>query len=267
MKRASRGKKKSSGALSVLLWLLLMAAAVALGLFLPTVVTGVQSRRADSTKEYVDLGSSVLSLTSDSAKLEKLGLPNALYSTSDREYSFFAISNGKYMTAGDAIDMMYEIPRLIDGTGLPYTQFGRENVEYAGPELLISDESDLTTAILWVVNAVVQNEDGYCALNYAVDDATGLIVAAEFYQIKNEEEYGTFAEDNPSNKTDYSDTVRRIASNIEKIYKFTNTTAELDNSVNVGDNYRYSISFYTCGQRAMTVPVCVGETEWRINIP
>ncbi len=264
MKKADPKKKKSTGVLYIVKRLLIIATALALGLFMPTVVTGIQNRRADSTREYVDLGSSVLSLTSDSAKLEKLGLV--------RTISYMpTISNGKYMTAEDAIDMMYEISRLIENTGLPYTQFGRENIESAEPQLLISDETDVTIAILWIVNASIQNEDGWYQLNYAVDDATGLIVAAEYYQTETEEYYQigaaeeTFTDKNPSIETDYSDAVRRIASNITEMYKFTNTTADLDNSVSVGDYYCYNISFYTDGQRVLTVPVYVEENEWSIN--
>ena len=65
MKKAA--KKHSARTLP---WLLLMAAAVALGLYMPGFFTRIQNSRTDNTREAVDLGSAMLSITSDSAQLE-----------------------------------------------------------------------------------------------------------------------------------------------------------------------------------------------------
>ena len=67
MKRTVKKKKSAH----ILPWLLLMAAAVALGLYMPGFFTRILNSRTDNTREIVDLGSSMLSITSDSAKLEK----------------------------------------------------------------------------------------------------------------------------------------------------------------------------------------------------
>ena len=49
------------------------------------------------------------------------------------------------------------------------------------------------------------------------------------------------------------------------MYKFTDTVAELDNSVSIGDNHRYSINFYTGGSRELTIPVFIWTNGWQIN--
>ena len=61
MKRAVKKKKSAQ----ILPWLLMMAAAVALGLYMPGFFTRIQNNRTDNTREMVDLGSSMLSITSD----------------------------------------------------------------------------------------------------------------------------------------------------------------------------------------------------------
>ena len=264
MKRTKRKRGDANNTLFLWKWLLTMAMAIAVGLFLPSLVTELQCRRTDNTREPVDLGSSVLSLTSDSAKLKKLGL----FANMEMKYSEVAISNGKNMTAAQAQDLLYEIPQLIQGTNLPYAQFGKEDIEAVEPCLLVSDESDVTTIILWSVFAARYEEGKECVLSYIVDDETGLIVAASYCEYY--EEYleidGTNAENWSSEGQDSSDAVRRIAANLSEMYKFTNTTAELDSSVSIGDNYRYSIDFYTDGRRELTLPVYVGEKEWQIGI-
>ena len=257
MKRARKRKRAES----VLPWLLMMAAAVALGLCMPGLVTRIQSTRTDNTREYVDLGSSMLSITSDSAKLEKLGILSG-----ENSYHAVTVSNGQNMTGDEALDMLYAVPRLIEGTGLPYTQFGKGNLEYMETQLLVSDSTDVTTTIIWMVNLSKRENDCYYNLSYAVDDATGLILAVVYFEVPDAyDKEGTNQEEWPSEKEDSSEAVRRIAENLTEMYKFTNTTAELDNSVSIGDNYRYSINFYTDGSRELTMPVYIGDHQWMIN--
>ena len=261
MKRAVK-KKKS---VQILPWLLMMAAAVALGLYMPGFFTRIQNNRTDNTRETVDLGSSMLSITSDSAKLEKLGL-FSLFSENNN-YNSVSISGGQNMTEAEATAMVYEIPRLIEGTDLPYTQLGSADLIYAEPQLIVSDDSNVTTAIVWIIYYARQDGTTYRELSYAVDDSTGIILSAGYteYEESAYDENGTNEEKEPSYIEDSSDTVRRIAENMTEMYKFTDTFAELDNSVSIGDNYRYSINFYTGGNRELTIPVYIWTNGWQIN--
>ncbi len=260
MKKAA--KKHSARTLP---WLLLMAAAVALGLYMPVFFTRIQNSRTDNTREAVDLGSAMLSITSDSAKLEKLGL-FSLFSENN-SYNSIAISAGQNMTKSEATAMVDEIPRLIEGTDLPYTQLGSADLLYAEPQLIVSDNANVTTAIVWII--YYAREDGTTCreLSYAVDDSTGIILGAGYteYEEAAYDGNGTNEEKEQSYIKDSSDTVRRIAENMTEMYKFTDTAAELDNSVSIGDNYRYSINFYTGGNRELTIPVYIWTNGWQIN--
>ena len=261
MKRTVKKKKSAH----ILPWLLLMAAAVALGLYMPGFFTRILNSRTDNTREIVDLGSSMLSITSDSAKLEKLGL-FSLFSENNN-YNSIAISAGQNMTKSEATAMVYEIPRLIEGTELPYTQLGDADLMYAEPQLIVSDNANVTTAIVWIIYYARQDGTTYRELSYAVDDSTGIILSAGYteYEEPAYDENGTNMEKEPSYIKDSSDTVRRIAENMTEMYKFTDTFAELDNSVSIGDNYRYSINFYTGGNRELTIPVYIWTNGWQIN--
>ena len=258
MKRAVKKKKSAQ----ILPWLLMMAAAVALGLYMPVFFTRIQNSRTDNTREAVDLGSSMLSITSDSAKLEKLGL-----FSENNSYNSVSISGGQNMTKEEATAMVYEIPRLIEGTDLPYTQLGSADPIYAEPQLIVSDKASVTTAIVWIIYYARQDGTTYRELSYAVDDSTGIILSAGYteYEEPAYDENGTNEEKEPSYIEDSSDTVRRIAENMTEMYKFTDTFAELDNSVSIGDNYRYSINFYTGGNRELTIPVYIWTNGWQIN--
>ena len=261
MKRAVKKKKSAQ----ILPWLLMMAAAVALGLYMPGFFTRIQNNRTDNTRETVDLGSSMLSITSDSAKLEKLGLFSL--SSENNNYNSVSISGGQNMTKAEATAMVYEIPRLIEGTDLPYTQLGSADLIYAEPQLIVSDDSNVTTAIVWIIYYARQDGTTYRELSYAVDDSTGIILSAGYteYEESAYDENGTSEEKEPSYIEDSSDTVRRIAENMTEMYKFTDTFAELDNSVSIGDNYRYSINFYAGGNRELTIPVYIWTNGWQIN--
>ena len=171
MKKAA--KKHSA---RILPWLLLMAAAVALGLYMPVFFTRIQNSRTDNTREAVDLGSAMLSITSDSAKLEKLGL-FSLFSENN-SYNSIAISAGQNMTKSEATAMVDEIPRLIEGTDLPYTQLGSADLLYAEPQLIVSDNANVTTAIVWIIYYAREDGTTYRELSYAVDDSTGIILSA-----------------------------------------------------------------------------------------
>ena len=258
MKRTVKKKKSAH----ILPWLLLMAAAVALGLYMPGFFTRILNSRTDNTREIVDLGSSMLSITSDSAKLEKLGL-----FSENNNYNSIAISAGQNMTKSEATAMLYEIPRFIEGTELPYTQLGDADLMYAEPQLIVSDNANVTTAIVWIIYYARQDGTTYRELSYAVDDSTGIILSAGYteYEEPAYDENGTNKEKEPSYIKDSSDTVRRIAENMTEMYKFTDTFAELDNSVSIGDNYRYSINFYTGGNRELTIPVYIWTNGWQIN--
>ena len=261
MKRAAKKKKSAQ----ILPWLLMMAAAVALGLYMPGFFTRIQNNRTDNTRETVDLGSSMLSITSDSAKLEKLGL-FSLFSENNN-YNSVSISGGQNMTEAEATAMVYEIPRLIEGTYLPYTQLGSADLIYAEPQLIVSDDSNVTTAIVWIIYYARQDGTTYRELSYAVDDSTGIILSAGYteYEETAYDENGTSEEKEPSYIEDSSDTVQLIAKNLTEMYKFTDTVAELDNSVSIGDNHRYSINFYTGGSRELTIPVFIWTNGWQIN--
>ena len=171
------------------------------------------------------------------------------------------------MTKAEATAMVYEIPRLIEGTDLPYTQLGSADLIYAEPQLIVSDDSNVTTAIVWIIYYARQDGTTYRELSYAVDDSTGIILSAGYteYEEAAYDGNGTNEEKGPSYIKDSSDTVRRIAENMTEMYKFTDTAAELDNSVSIGDNYRYSINFYTGGNRELTIPVYIWTNGWQIN--
>ena len=258
MKRTVKKKKSAH----VLPWLLLMAAAVALGLYMPGFVTRILNSRTDNTREIVDLGSSMLSITSDSAKLEKLGL-----FSENNNYNSVVISGGQNMTESEAAAVVYEIPRFIEGTDLPYTQLGDADLMYAEPQLIVSDNANVTTAIVWIIYYARQDGTTYRELSYAVDDSTGIILSAGYteYEESAYDENGTSEEKEPPYIEDSSDTVQLIAKNLTEMYKFTDTVAELDNSVSIGDNHRYSINFYTGGSRELTIPVFIWTNGWQIN--
>ena len=235
---------------------------MALGLYMPGFFTRILNSRTDNTREIVDLGSSMLSITSDSAKLEKLGL-----FSENNNYNSVVISGGQNMTESEATAMVYEIPRFIEGTELPYTQLGDADLMYAEPQLIVSDNANVTTAIVWIIYYARQDGTTYRELSYAVDDSTGIILSAGYteYEESAYDENGTSEEKEPSYIEDSSDTVQLIAKNLTEMYKFTDTVAELDNSVSIGDNHRYSINFYTGGSRELTIPVFIWTNGWQIN--
>ena len=100
-----------------------------------------------------------------------------------------------------------------------------------------------------------------------MDDSTGIILSAGYteYEEPAYDENGTNEEKEPSYIEDSSDTVQLIAKNLKEMYKFTDTVAELDNSVSIGANHRYSINFYTGGSRELTIPVFIWTNGLQIN--
>lgn len=246
-------------------WALLIITAVLVGLFLPTLATNIQRDRTDRIRETVELGNSALSLTSDRAKLEKLSL---LAESEYRDYTSVIVSGGIYMSRDDARAMVYEIPRLIEGTELICTNMQIKNINWMEPLILVSQSSGVNTSVVWCANGQYSDGTNDCTMEYYVDDESGLILGAGYYEGTISEEYPSEnMEENTRPEPDYSAAVKRIAENICGIYKFTNTTAELDVSTAVGDKHNFAINFYTDGERVLTMPVYIeGNGSWRINL-
>ncbi len=251
---------KPRNILRVFLVILILAAAVTVGLLLPGMICAVQSGSIDRYNRQADLGTGALSLTSDDAKLEKLRLINDAqrYERMGSPMETVNISDGQFMTAGDAMEALDQVAELISGTGLPCCEFSAADVQFVEPKLMVSDVSGMTTAIVWSVGLYSSDGENYQNLYYLVDDSTGIILA-----VKHDQSGGGFA----AGIEQQRQALTGIAENMSECYCFSDTEINAPDIDSDGAGYEssYYISFIRDGEILLKVPVTITMDSWSIN--
>ncbi len=259
-KSTSRPKRRRSGGpagLSPVMLVFLLLSAVAIGLLLPELSAAVQERRTDRLSRTAELGQVSLSLTSDDAKLEKLAIVGNMMN--DRGDAISLESGGRFMTAAQASDKFDQVLALLEGTDLDVGGLTQIDVLSSHAMLLVSDFGSVSTDLVWFVDAGKFVEDCWNGLQYIVDDATGMILAAEYYQVDNER---LTAGEQP----DKTETARRIMENLEESYAFTDTVLSLGISTAVDrSSTAYYVSYTNSKGEVLGFPIIIGEDGWSIN--
>lgn len=241
----------------------LLLLAVVLGLLLPGLSAGLQSRNTDRLSRTVDLGQASLSLTSDEAKLEKLSILGEIAAGSGNYVELE--TEGRFMTAADVAAKFDALAALLNGTDLSLHGLERSDVLDVEPVLLVAASGPVSTSLVWVVNGgkVLDADSGYHyeGLQYVVDDATGLILGAEFRRYRSEE-LTAYQE-----KKDWSRDAQRLVENLAASYAFSDTVMGLGGSSAIDANTDlYYVNYATGSGRVLGLPLVLGEDRWAINL-
>lgn len=249
----------------------LTTAAIAVGLLLPGLVSAAQIRRTDRTHEYAELGSSALSLSSDEAKLEKLGLIKTAMErdASGQPVETMTLSTGRFMTEADAAAKLPQVQALVEGTGLDCGEISERDLRFGEPILVVGDAEERAATVVWTVYYSRDlNGEGYQDLYYILDDASGLIIGAgysEIYYTENPAAEGRSAALSGESRA----MVERIRDNLATAYHFTDTELILP-QINTEQSEYQSVYYIDCVQNGRTVfslPVSIGIDGWMINFP
>lgn len=236
----------------------LLLGAVVLGLLLPGLSAGIQSRRIDRLNRTADLGQASLSLTSDEAKLEKLSILGEI-AAGNGDYMVLK-TDGRFMNAAEAAAKFDSVAALLNGTDLSLYGLGRSDVVSVTPMLLVGASGSVTTSMVWVVNAgksLVDSDYDYESLQYVVDDATGIILGAEFQRWGMQ----VFQE------RDWSRDAQRLVENLAAHYAFADTVMGLGGSSVVGPSTEmYYVNYTDSSGQVLGLPMLLGEDHWSINL-
>ena len=243
---------------------LLLLAAVAVGLLLPGIGAGIQERSTDRLSRSLDLGQATLHLTSDDAKLEKLQIVGGMLNGSGD--SIELNTDGRFMSAADASNKFDEVVALLNGTGLGVGQLTRTDVMESFPLLLVSDSSGVSTSLAWAVQYWKSTGEKWYALDYIVDDATGILLSAEYTEgtRNTSQDEAELLED--YTKPDWSGTAQRIMENLSDSYDFATTTMSLGGTVDL-DRFStmYFVNYTTNQGTVLGLPIVIGRSYWSIN--
>lgn len=257
---APPARRPASGLGPVAMGFLLLAA-VAVGLLLPGLSAGIQEQRTDRLEQTVDLGQNGLSLTSDAAKLEKLRILGNLLGGSGNLIDLD--TEGRFMTAAGASAMFDKAADLVKGTGLNVGGLTRSDVTESSPKLLVS-ASGSATSMVWEVSAFKDSDTGWHSFDFLVDDATGLILAAQYTGVDDtleEEEY---------EQPDWSGAAEGIVENLARSYAFSNTQLRLSGGLAINrDSTQFNIN-YLPGEISgdtftLALPLVIGRYGWSVN--
>ena len=129
------------------------------------------------------------------------------------------------------------------------------------PALLVSDSGAVSTSMAWAVQAARNVNGKWQRFEYAVDDATGILLVAEYIEDSADVEL-------PEDYTmpDWSKAVQRIVDNLAASYAFSDTTMSLQGSASLNPYTAVYNVYYTNGQgTVLGLPIVIGRDNWAIN--
>lgn len=251
-----RAKTRTAHSLGLLL---LLSGALALGIFLPSIFSALQSRRIDGTEESVDLGPGALSLSSDDMKLAKLSSFHQLMFSHSADT--IILDSGRIMDRAAVAALLEDVRSIVAGTELDLGQIGPEDLVSAEPILVVSSAPEMSVDLIWMVFFSRSQAESYQYLEYAVDDATGLILGVS-YSNSSIDGLNEVPSQPPATTA-----MPLIADNLEALYDL-NSTDIISQDVSESDSLYMStfyLSFIHNGARVMDLPVTLRFDGWSIN--
>lgn len=247
----------------------LTTAAIAVGLLLPGLASAAQIRRTDRTHEYAELGSGALSLSSDEAKLEKLGLLKTVMErdASGQPVETMTLSTGRFMTEAEAAAKLPQVQALVEGTGLGCGEISGRDLRFGEPVLVVGGAEERAATVVWTVYYSRELDgEGYQDLYYILDDASGLIIGvgySEVYYTENSDMEGRSAALSGESRA----MVERIRDNLAAEYHFTDTELVLPQINTEQNEYQsvYYIDFVQNGRTVLSLPVSIAIDGWMIS--
>lgn len=238
----------------------LVLAALMIGLFMPSAVSGIQDRRTDRSAESFSTGTLNLKLIDNDAIAAKLDI--ILEHGEELE-----LKNGKYMTHTQAEQTLPAMLDILRHAGMNYAPPEYFRCTGAHPILLVSSGDEADTYIVWAVNAEA-HYDGMCyALDYVIDDETGTVLGMNMYWY-----FETEGETPPEEEVTMSASERATrgmaaAKAIAKVLPDCLPLVDVTYSAQstVLDNYFY-IAVESGGEYIYSIPVYINDDSWSVNI-
>lgn len=260
-----RTEKSAGGRLWPFGMALLVLAAVLIGMFLPSLLSRIQSTRLESLEEVPELGAGELSLASDDIKIERLAMISAMNNGGrDAPIEQVSLNSGRYMSAEDAAGKLDEVLKLIDGTGLSIGSITRSNLDWAHAVLLVGENGSPAGVVMWEVFYYKSAGPVHEWLNYCVDESTGILTYVT-YGISDERAYETV----PADAQYYNEThnMQALVENMAKSYNFAETKLvpqEVEDATAVRDGLYY-VSFVKNEQLMLNIQLSFDGGSWTIN--
>lgn len=262
-KQSARGRKRSPSPLgNILRTACVFILALVVGLLMPDAVLAIQDLGASRMNEAVDLGEGALSLTSDSARIEKLRAASRMMSAYSMEGTDLITLNsqGRFMTAQDAIGLFDQVWALVQGSGLNAGEYDKYESYGATPVFMLSEDNN-ASGICWIVSfgTAWDEEELEQSISYLVDDTTGMILSAACYGPSNYAE-GT------AQPPDLSEGISRLAERFADGQGFGATRTEVEApAVRNPRVNTYYVNFIQNDELLYQMPVSVSPGSWSIN--
>lgn len=250
---------------------LLVLTAVAIGIFLPSLFSAIQSSRLEGLTEAAELGAGELSLTSDEIKIERLALPQVilLKQRMGEQMDILELTAGRFMDANAAADKLDDLLLLIQNTGLDIGSLSRKDFVWAEPVLIVTGDGSSTGAVFWAVDYSKTTGPVSEELSFLVDESTGLVNCAE-YRIHDSRDYEYEHKESISadNSANYLQTITSLAENMQKVYNFAQTEVtpqHVEGELSPFQDIFY-IYFVRDGETRLSMPVWIEDGHWAINL-
>lgn len=260
-----KAKKRGSGGLWPLGIAALVLSAVLVGMFLPSLSSGIQTRRLEGLTEVPELGAGELSLASDDIKIERLSMISALNNASrNAPIEQVELSGGRYMSAEDAVAKLDEVLALIDGTGLNIGSISRKNLDWADAVLLVGQNGNPAGVVMWEVLFTKTSGPVHEWLNYVVDESTGILAYIN-YGVQDISAYESVTAERISRVQSHN--MQALVDNMAKSYNFVETRLvpqEVEDATAVQDGIYY-VSFLENDQLMLNIQISFNGSSWTIN--
>ena len=268
---SSSGKRRYFGGELPPSVLLLVLAAVIIGMLLPSLFSAIQSSRLEGLREAPDLGAGELSLTSDDIKIERLALPQniQLKEKMGIQVDSLELTAGRFMDRESAADKLEELQLLLRDTGLDIGSISKKDMQWAQPILVMNDGSGAAGVVVWVVGFYKTTGPVSEDLTYIVDESTGIIICAG-YSIydQRDSEYDASVYSGTNTSGNYLQTLSALAENMKKSYNFVQTDVEpqrVEGELGPFQNIFY-IYFVQGEETKLSIPVLLDGNNWMINV-
>lgn len=267
---SSRRKRRAGGGAMSLGVALLVLAAVLIGMFLPSLFSGIQSSRLEGLREAPELSVGELSLTSDEFKIERLALPQTILikQKMGETIDFLELSAGRFMDESSAADKLDELVLLLQGTGLDMGSIGKKDLIFAQPILVMTEDGSAAGAVIWQLAFHKSRGPISENLSYIVDESTGLIIYAD-YNIYDQREYESGGSEyvRQDSSANYLQTLSTLAENMKKSYNFAQTEIvpqSIEGELSPSQRNFY-ISFVRDDTTMFSMSVLISANNWAIN--
>lgn len=241
-----------------LLPVILVLAALLLGLFLPSIVSAVQDRRADRSVGEFSSGTLNLKLMDNRALAAKLSVPLG-------SFEEVALKNGKYMTLAQAQQTLPSVLDIIRHSGLACAPAERFSLAYTGPLLTVSSDTEAITCIVWVVEAQAVYGDRIYDLSYAVDDETGMLIFMDM-SLYDASENGESVVSEPADPAELATRNMAAASSLARVLPdflpFTDVSYTVQATAN---GNRFYIDIRSDTEFLYSMPVAIYDYGWMMN--